>query len=56
KISGVEMEEIDLNIEKSFEEIFRDFYMKERNVDPDDEVVDILLSILNQEESENETA
>lgn len=56
KISGVEMEEIDLNIEKSFEEIFRDFYMKERNVDPDDEVVDILLSILNEEESENETA
>ncbi|NYB72936.1 exonuclease SbcCD subunit D [Sedimentibacter hydroxybenzoicus DSM 7310] len=56
KISAVEMEEINLDMEKSFEEIFRGFYMKERNVEPDDEVVDILLSILNEEESENETA
>jgi len=56
KITGVEIEEIELNTEKSFEEIFRDFYIKERNVEPDDEVVDILLSILNEEESENETA
>ncbi|WP_312701418.1 exonuclease SbcCD subunit D [Sedimentibacter sp.] len=55
-IAGVQTEEIILNTEKSFEEIFRDFYMKERNVEPDDEVVDMLLSILNEEESVNETA
>lgn len=56
KIESVETEEIVLNTEKSFEEIFRDFYMKERNVEPDAEIVNMLLSILNEEESENETA
>lgn len=57
KITDENLEEIDFNSfsEKSFEEIFRDFYMKERNVEPDDEIVDILLSILEKEESEIET-
>lgn len=41
--------------EKSFEEIFREFYKRERNVDADDEVVDVLLRLLNEEGDEHET-
>ena len=31
--------------EKSFEEIFREFYKKERNIEADDEVVNLLLKL-----------
>ena len=41
--------------EKSFEEIFRDFYKKERNVEADDEIVSLLLKLINEEGDENET-
>lgn len=56
KISNQDNEEIDINSfsEKSFEEIFRDFYMKERKVEPQQEVVDLLLSIILEEEMDNE--
>ncbi|UZQ52567.1 exonuclease SbcCD subunit D [Clostridium kluyveri] len=39
---------------KSFEEIFREFYFKERKVEPQSEVIDLLLSIM-KEEKEDET-
>ena len=49
KVKGLE-EEIALDLkEKSFEEIFKDFYMKEREVPPDEEVVELLLSIISEE-------
>lgn len=56
KINNQDNEEIDINSfsEKSFEDIFRDFYMKERNVEPQQEVVDLLLSIILEEEMDNE--
>ena len=41
--------------EKSFEEIFKDFYRKERNVEADDEIVSLLLKLINEEGDENET-
>lgn len=44
--------EIDLNnfSEKSFEEIFREFYIRERQVEPQRELMDMLLGILSEEE------
>jgi len=44
--------EIDLNnfSEKSFEEIFKEFYVKERQVEPQRELIDELLEILSREE------
>lgn len=49
KVKGLE-DEIALDLkEKSFEEIFKDFYMKEREVPPDGEVVELLLSIISEE-------
>ena len=41
--------------EKSFEEIFREFYKKEREVEADNEVVDLLLRLLNEEGDDSET-
>jgi len=42
--------------EKSFEEIFKDFYKRERGVDAEDEVVDLLMSIISEEGGQdNET-
>lgn len=41
--------------EKPFEEIFREFYKKEREVEPQKEVVDLLLSIISEEGDEGET-
>lgn len=51
-IKGGNTEEIDLNSfsEKSFEEIFKDFYIKERHLEPQQELMDLLLEILNREE------
>lgn len=55
KVKGLEEEiALDLN-EKSFEEIFKDFYMKEREVPPDEEVVKLLLSIISEEGEIDET-
>lgn len=53
-IKGENIEEIDLNSfsEKSFEEIFRDFYLKERSLEPQEDLVDLLLGILNEEDEE----
>lgn len=42
-------EEMEERREKSFEELFKDFYKKERGVEPDEEVVNTLLSILGGE-------
>lgn len=55
KVKGFE-EEIALDLkEKSFEEIFKDFYMKEREVQPDEEIVELLLSIISEEGETDET-
>ena len=40
--------------EKPFEEIFKEFYKKERDVEPQKEVLDLLLSIMNEEGDDNE--
>lgn len=58
KIKGTTEEEVDFNLnEKSFEEIFIDFYTKERGTAPEEDVVSLLLSIINEEEGEiNETS
>ena len=40
--------------EQSFEEIFKDFYKKERGLEADEEVVNLLLSIISEEEDSNE--
>lgn len=55
-IKGEDGEDIDINSfsQKSFEEIFKEFYLKERKLEPQEEVVDLLLSIIKEEE-ENET-
>ncbi|HAR86985.1 MAG TPA: exonuclease SbcCD subunit D [Clostridium sp.] len=58
KIIGVEEEVENARSlsEKSFEEIFKDFYKRERGVDAEDEVVDLLMSIISEEGGEdNET-
>ena len=56
KIQSEEDDESVINIqEKSFEEIFREFYKKERNVEADEEVVSLLLKLINEEGDENET-
>lgn len=57
KIVGENSEDIDISSfsEKSFEDIFREFYLKERKVEAQQEVVDLLLSILQEGEEDNET-
>lgn len=53
--NNYENEEVAVSLsEKSFEDIFKDFYRKERNVEADEEVVDLLLKLLNEEGDENE--
>lgn len=55
KIKGLE-EEVALDLsDKSFKEIFKDFYIKEREVPPDEEVVELLLSIISEEGENDET-
>lgn len=49
-----EDEEVKSFSEKTFEEIFKEFYKKERDVEPDEELVKMLLSIVEGEE-DNET-
>ena len=56
KVKKLEEEEIALDLsEKSFGEIFRDFYIKERETMPEEEVVELLLSIISEEGEMNET-
>lgn len=56
KIVGKDYEEFDINSfsEKSFKDIFKEFYLKERKVEPQEEVVDLLLSIVDEKEEDNE--
>ena len=55
KVKGIDESE-ELNIsEKTFEEIFVDFYTKERGTLPENEVVELLLSIINEEGEADET-
>lgn len=53
-IIGENTEEIDLGSfsEKTFEEIFRDFYLKERGLEPQQELIELLLGILNEEDEQ----
>lgn len=57
KIVGEDIEDIDIKSfsEKSFEEIFKEFYVKERSVEPQQEVIDLLLSIIGEGDLDNET-
>lgn len=49
KVKGVD-EEVEINInDKSFDDIFKEFYMKERGTPPEEEVLELLLSIINEE-------
>ncbi|MGN0145042.1 MAG: exonuclease SbcCD subunit D [Clostridium sp.] len=56
KIDDEDNEEFDSEDlkEKPFEEIFKEFYKKERNLEPQQEAVDMLLSIMNEEGDEDE--
>ncbi|MGL4772096.1 MAG: exonuclease SbcCD subunit D [Clostridium sp.] len=50
KIVGAEGEEEEINLtEKSFDEIFKEFYKKERDVEADEEIVKLFLSIIGEE-------
>ncbi|MEG2290326.1 MAG: exonuclease SbcCD subunit D [Clostridium sp.] len=55
KIVGVDEDDEDTTSlsEKSFEDIFKEFYKKERGVDAEKEVVDLLLSIISEEGGED---
>ena len=57
KIKGMDLEDdLESRInDKPFDEIFKEFYKRERGLEADDEVVDLLLSILSKEEDSNET-
>ncbi|MCI1945816.1 exonuclease SbcCD subunit D [Clostridium luticellarii] len=46
--------DVDSFSHKSFEDIFREFYIKERKVEPDPEIIDLLMSIIGEEDN-NET-
>ena len=55
-IGEVAYDEEAVNIsEKSFEEIFKEFYAKERGVEATDEVVEMLLKIMLEEGDKDET-
>jgi exonuclease SbcD len=56
KIVGENNEDIDISSfsEKSFGDIFKEFYLKERKVEAQPEVVDLLLSIIKEGEEEHE--
>ena len=49
-------EEVAVSIQdKSFDEIFKDFYKKERNVEADEEVVELFLKLISEGGEGNET-
>ncbi len=50
-----EEEDIKNISEKSFDEIFKDFYKKERGVEADTEVVELFLNIMSEVGEEDET-
>lgn len=54
KIIGEDNVEIEINSfsEKSFEDIFKEFYLKERKVEATSEIVDLLLSIVKEDEQD----
>lgn len=52
---NLEVEETTRLSEKSFEEIFKDFYKKERGVEAEEEIVNLLLSIMLEEGDKDET-
>lgn len=57
KIKGQEMveDEIERLTEQSFEDIFKAFYKKERGTDVEPEMLEVLLNLLGEEETEDET-
>lgn len=57
KINNVDFEEEQMSnlIDKSFKDIFKEFYLKIREVEPQDEVVELLLSIVEGEDESDET-
>lgn len=59
KIQGEEDDEVYENLtEKSMEEVFKEFYKYERKVEPDKDILDLFLNIVNEHEEEvmeNET-
>lgn len=56
KIIGLEREDEEESLsEKSFEDIFKDFYRRERGVEATEEVIDLLMSIISKEGNEDET-
>ena len=52
-IRGENNEEINFSTfaDKSFEDIFRDFYLKERQVEPQQDLIDLVLGIIGEEEA-----
>lgn len=52
-IRGENNEEINFSTfaDKSFEDIFRDFYLKERHVEPQQDLIDLVLGIIGEEEA-----
>ena len=56
KLTSIEEEEEEVSLsELKFDEIFKGFYKKERGVDADNELVELLLSIVNEEGEKDET-
>lgn len=55
KIKATDDEEIKNVSEKSFDELFKEFYKKERGVEADQEVTDLFLNIMLEEGEEDET-
>lgn len=57
KITNLENEEKHMSnlMDKSFKDIFKEFYIKTRGVEPQDEVVDLLLSIVEEDGVTDET-
>lgn len=53
-IGEIEKEEVISLSEKSFEEIFKEFYIRERGVEPTTEVTEVLLGIVLEEGDEDE--
>lgn len=56
KITSESIDEIDVSSfsEKSFDEIFKEFYLKEKKMEPQPDVTDLLLSIMKEEDEEDE--
>lgn len=57
KINNVEEEENSMSslMDKSFKDIFKEFYLKTRKVEPEDELIELLLSIVEEDGDSDET-